>query len=438
MRDVLLQWVSPLAHALCAFAWQGALIGMVAALSLRLSRRAGPRTRYAIATLSLVACPVVFVLTLMTGATMTGTIAVAPASSVVLATARGAAAMEWIVPFWLAGVAVLLLRLITDLRHVRRMRAAGAPSERWQQCTDALARALGITRIVELRVVAQLDSPVCFGWIKPVVLMPLGLLAHLPVEQLEALIAHELAHLRRHDYLVNLLQKLVETLLFFHPVVWWLTRRMQRERELIADDIAASAAATPRTLALALAGLSQWRAQGPLPSLALAAGRGELKARVQALLGRPSDAVRSRPSPSLSVAMQVVLAVAALAVMLPLHAIVVTQAPASVPEPARAGAGDAAQALREGIEAEHARTQERMEAAMDSLVGRWESLHDELAGLTEGTPPDAAPAVLADASSRHAALMRDGLLIEQEMRQLQQAYERDMRAIELRYEALLE
>ena len=114
------------------------------------------------------------------------------------------------------------------------------------------------------------------------VLVPAALLARMPADLLEALLAHELAHVRRHDYLVNLLQNAVETLLFFHPAVWWISRRIRAERELIADHIAASTLGEPRRLALALSELE--RIQFSTPQPALAANGGDLMVRIKQLV----------------------------------------------------------------------------------------------------------------------------------------------------------
>ena len=133
--------------------------------------------------------------------------------------------------------------------------------------------------------------PTVIGWLKPVVLLPASALAGLAPQQLEAILAHELAHIRRHDYLVNLLQTLVETLLFYHPAVWWLSRRIRIERENCCDDLAVSlcgdpvtlcgGAGRPRGAALRLPASSCWRQR----RLALQ--------RVRRLLGAPSHAGRA-------------------------------------------------------------------------------------------------------------------------------------------------
>ena len=127
---------------------------------------------------------------------------------------------------------------------------------------------------------------------KPVVLLPASALAGLTPQQLEAILAHELAHIRRHDYLVNLLQTLVETLLFYHPAVWWLSRRIRIERENCCDDLAVSLCGDPCTYARALADLEALR--GPARSLAMAANGGSLLQRVRRLLGAPTSR-RTRP-----------------------------------------------------------------------------------------------------------------------------------------------
>ena len=122
------------------------------------------------------------------------------------------------------------------------------------------------------------------------VLLPTALLARMPVALVEALLAHELAHVRRHDYLVNLLQGAVEAMLFHHPVTWWLSHRIRIEREQIADQLAAEAIGEPRRLALALSELSDSLSSTPterLPALALAAHGGHLMSRIEQLV-RPA------------------------------------------------------------------------------------------------------------------------------------------------------
>jgi hypothetical protein len=145
-------------------------------------------------------------------------------------------------------------------------------------------------------VVESLSSPVSAGWWRPVVLLPAGLLTRMPTDLVEALLAHELAHIRRHDYLINLLQHLAEALLFYHPVTWWLSRRIRDEREHIADRIAADITAQPRRLALALSELAEWSCSHAAipspPTLAQAAHGGHLMSRIEQLVRPGARPVR--------------------------------------------------------------------------------------------------------------------------------------------------
>lgn len=116
-------------------------------------------------------------------------------------------------------------------------------------------------------------------------LVPAALVTGMPPHLLEALLAHELGHIRRHDYLVNLVQNVIEALLFYHPAVWWLSRRIRSEREQIADDFAARQLGEPRRVAQALSELERW--QFSPPHLAQAANGGDLMARIRRLV-RPA------------------------------------------------------------------------------------------------------------------------------------------------------
>jgi hypothetical protein len=120
------------------------------------------------------------------------------------------------------------------------------------------------------------------GWWRPIVLVPAALATGMPTHLLEALLAHELAHIKRHDYLVNLAQGAIEIVLFYHPTVWWLSNRIRVEREQIADDLAASMLGEPRRLALALSELDQF--QFTTPQLAHAAHGGNLMSRIKRLV----------------------------------------------------------------------------------------------------------------------------------------------------------
>ena len=124
----------------------------------------------------------------------------------------------WVVAAWLGGVALLSLRLLLGWTQVRRLARRGTePPELWQARIGEFSRLLGIAVPVRFRVTRYVQVPAVIGWLRPILLVPAAALADLAPQQLEALLLHELAHIRRHDYAVNLLQTFVETLLFYHP-----------------------------------------------------------------------------------------------------------------------------------------------------------------------------------------------------------------------------
>lgn len=302
MTEIAAILVPALGTALLHFLWQGALLGLLAALGLTLLRNARPQARYAVACAALSASLLLPALTL---ASLLATPTGAPVESlpVVIGANAGTAnanglqdvlamrattSLPWIVMLWVSGVATLLLRMAGGLWWVRRLQRHAWPEDgaHWQARADLLARKLGLPRNVRVRLFDG-DAPLAIGWWRPMVLLPAALLARMPASLLEALLAHELAHIRRHDYLVNLLQAVVEALLFYHPVVWWLSRRIRHERELIADDLAAEALGDRRSLALALSELDRMlgaTAAGPIPRFAHAAHGGQLMSRIQHLL----------------------------------------------------------------------------------------------------------------------------------------------------------
>lgn len=303
-------FVPILARSLIDFVWQGALIGLLAWLALTLLRNARPQWRYAVACLALLACALLpigrFVLAIVAAGDApmpAGTPLMAIPDLAIAAQTLHAgvafalptpppASMAWLVALWASGAGLLSLRMLGGALWLHRLcRDARNEAGPWQARVDDLARRLGVRRAVALRLTADGDGPATAGWWRPVILLPAAVAMHIPADLLEALLAHELAHVRRHDYLLNLLQRLVETLLFYHPVVWWLSHRIRIERELVADDLAASALGDGRRLAVALAQLDRLaaapRSPFPLPAFAQAAHGGHLMSRIQRLV-RPS------------------------------------------------------------------------------------------------------------------------------------------------------
>jgi len=331
------------------FAWQGALVGLAAAFALRLLRHSAPQARYVVACLALAA---MFVLPgatawrLLPGAgdvpegvgqvrrqlfvrvapapklrherTIIGfrrQIPAPPAGGRDTDASMAPLVLPIVVALWFGGVCLLLTRLAGGWWRVHRLlrMARALPASRWQAVSSRLGVQLGLHRIVRVVDAAFVDGPVVVGWLQPVVLLPVAALAGLTPEQVRAILAHELAHVRRHDALVNVAQTVAETLLFYHPAVWWLSSRIRTEREHCCDDVALSVSGDAYAYASALAELESWRAGQP--TLALAATGGPLLRRVARVLAPP--AARSpRGGALLTLALALVLVVGAGALQL--------------------------------------------------------------------------------------------------------------------------
>jgi beta-lactamase regulating signal transducer with metallopeptidase domain len=196
---------------------------------------------------------------------------------------------------WMLGVTVLSIRLLGGwhwLFYGIKRGAVPVPSE-WQWRMASLVRKFGIARKVRLLVSLKACVPLVAGWIAPVVILPVSALLRLTPEALEAIIAHELAHIRRHDFVVNLMQSIVEVLFFYHPAVWRLSGKIRELREHCCDDAAVKYCGSPISYASALADLETLRAAPALPQLAPAANGASLMKRIQRLLSVSEPATSS-------------------------------------------------------------------------------------------------------------------------------------------------
>ena len=188
-------------------------------------------------------------------------VSVAPRSTPwhVAARAWCEARLAWFVSGWLVGVLALTAWLLAGWVRVQRWRRRlVAPlSRQWKAVVAELAERLCVGRAVRAFESRLASVPMALGWLRPVILVPACALTGLTPEQLRALLAHELAHIRRHDYLVNLLQSVVEALLFYHPAVWWVSGRVRTEREHCCDDLAVQACGSSATYVGALASAAE-------------------------------------------------------------------------------------------------------------------------------------------------------------------------------------
>ncbi|MFP4096999.1 MAG: M56 family metallopeptidase [Cyclobacteriaceae bacterium] len=159
----------------------------------------------------------------------------------------------WMAGLWLLGSLFFSARLGLGLWQVRQFRQQrNSLPEHWQQIASGLQQKLGIRRKVSFSCSERLDSPLTLGWLKPVILLPSAMLMAMPADQLESILVHELAHIRRHDYLWNLLQSLAEVVLFYHPAYWYMASVLEQERELACDAITLQVTGRPQVYAQAL------------------------------------------------------------------------------------------------------------------------------------------------------------------------------------------
>ncbi|MBS1858632.1 MAG: GWxTD domain-containing protein [Acidobacteria bacterium] len=283
-----------LGRALLHFIWEGALIAALLGVVLAALRRAPAQARYLAACAAMAAMAASFAVTALTPGAEGARFAPVFPSAFLLAPGGGNTSAwaatprpltTWAVAIWLAGVIVLLARRAGGWLAARRMvsRGAVAADPRWSALLDRARTRAGIARAVTLVESARAATPAVIGWLRPVILAPAGWLLCLPPEQAETVLLHELAHIRRHDYLVNLLASAVEDVLFYHPAVWWVGRVIRRERENCCDDLVIEWGGDRRSYARTLASLEGLRAGEP----ALAASGGSLADRIRRLLAPP-------------------------------------------------------------------------------------------------------------------------------------------------------
>ena len=197
----------------------------------------------------------------------------------------------WLTSLWFAGVLLLSVRMLGGWLYTSRLKNQFTRplDSDWKQRFALLCRDTRVSRPVRILESALVQVPTVIGWLRPVVLIPASALTGLTPRQLEAIIAHELAHIRRYDYLVNLLQTAVEILLFYHPAVWWVSRQVRSEREHCCDDLAIEVTGDAIAYARALTEIETLRSV--TPRLVMAADGGSLLTRIQRIVG-------SAPQPS--------------------------------------------------------------------------------------------------------------------------------------------
>lgn len=204
--------------------------------------------------------------------------------------------LPWLTLIWIAGVSLLSARMLSGVIYARRLKGRGVrpAAGDWQERANELSRRLLVSQPVRILESTLVHVPTVIGWLRPVILLPASAFTGLTPQQLEAILAHELAHVRRHDYLVNVIQIAVETLLFYHPAVWWVSRQVRQEREHACDDWAVALTGDTLTYARALTQMERLRGRAT-SSLALAADGGSLRSRILRLVETPPRQRRASP-----------------------------------------------------------------------------------------------------------------------------------------------
>lgn len=305
-----LGWV--LVHAL----WQGSLVALGASVLFYFLRRADPRIRYGIGCVAMLLMLLLPLATLMLhieridSETSIPTWTVADEAALVMATPSTPlqpiqlpqafpmlpspptpwwAALNPLLPSvvwaWVVGVLLLSIRHVGGWGYAWYMRTSllqPAPDD-WNNRLLALRHTLKVRPAIRLKTSTRVQVPLVMGWWSPIIILPMATLSGLAPHHIEAILAHELAHIRRYDYAVNLFQTAIETLLFFHPAVWWLSQRIRVEREQCCDDVAVQASGCATQYVRALLRLEELRPTKP--AFALAVTDGPLLQRVQRLMG---------------------------------------------------------------------------------------------------------------------------------------------------------
>jgi bla regulator protein BlaR1 len=291
--------------ALVHFVWQGALLGGVYAIARMALPRGEARYCFGMGVLVLLAlCPLLTVWRLLEtspSVIRADTEVATPAAIGANATRVAAwawdsgldAVLPWLVLAWLFGVLLLSLRAWQQWRALKTLVRMAELMPQWQARVTLIAQRFGLRRHVTVLCSRVIVTPALVGWIRPVILLPMAVACNFPLAQLELILAHELAHLRRWDPLANLFQVILETLHFYHPVVHWISRDVRNEREICCDKLALLISGGSRhEFVAALAELGEWRERHG--SLLLAASGGVLLDRVQQLVVPEHEVARAR------------------------------------------------------------------------------------------------------------------------------------------------
>jgi bla regulator protein blaR1 len=293
--------------------WQGGLIAMIAAGLMMILRKHRPGVRYAVLYMLMLLLPVLFAGTFLmiynpantslhstaqmagpvwqSGNSLAGNLQAIPVTEIPHAWYAYLVHLfeneaQWLVLFWFTGFLIFLLRFSGSFIYVYRLknRHIYEVEGEWQSNLRNLSGKIRLQRKVKLAESALARIPLTIGYLNPVILLPLGTLSGVPPQQLEAILLHELAHILRKDYLLNIIQSIIELLFFYHPVTWWLSGLIRQEREHICDDIAVSVNKDHINYIKALTTMEELNSKSPFLASAMTGTKKKLLFRVKRLL----------------------------------------------------------------------------------------------------------------------------------------------------------
>ena len=299
-------WFYIIGYALLHSIWQGLLISIIIAMILRALPTKLSSARYTVATAGLFSIVVGSLITIFLLASETPDAKVldardqitardqlsipfnnSPTFTSVLAGAQifVEKCMPLFLMLWVAGALFFGSRIFIGLAYVNRLREESIPlGNEWSSYIQEISVRLKIEKFVTLAESAAIDAPVVIGYVKPFILIPIGMCTSLSTAQLETIFIHELMHIRRNDYLVNLIQSFAEAVYFFNPFVWTISKMVKRERELCCDDAVVEVHGNTAAYASALTALEEARLSGTALSLSLTGSKNELLKRIKRLM----------------------------------------------------------------------------------------------------------------------------------------------------------
>lgn len=299
-----IDWISAIGWTLLHSLWQASIIFLLVMIVLRFIPAVQSSLRYMVASASLLLLSAITVATFIQQAG-TFTNADIPATPIYLHTVYFPPArvedhalgfpvmswleqnMAWIVLLWAIGFLVFALRWAMGLYHSYRIRSdAQMLGGEWFDYVQRTARALNIRQPVNIAESVAIAAPLVLGYIKPLILIPAGMIGGLSTQQLETIFLHELAHIRRNDYLMNFFQTIIECIFFFNPFVRMISNTVRREREYCCDDIVVAMHGNHSAYAHALVRLAEARLAAPAFALSLTGDKNQLLARIKRIMER--------------------------------------------------------------------------------------------------------------------------------------------------------